>query len=59
VPMTRPRLADRERVLLTVQPAMTSATQRQGSAEEPSQVPLGDRSARDRAVAIDFHPDGC
>jgi hypothetical protein len=53
VPASPPGLADRERVRLTVRrdwrPVGASGTQ----AAQPA------RSVSDRAIALDYHPDGC
>jgi Protein of unknown function DUF104 len=53
VPRTRPALADREHVRLTIE--------RDSRQLEPSEArrALGSRTDRDFAVVLDFHPDGC
>lgn len=53
VPDNRPMLAEHERVRLTVERMPNEITP-----EEPGAT-ADQRADRDRAVALDFHPDGC
>ncbi len=53
VPATRPELAERERVRLTIE------RQSRDSARSEARPAGGLRKDGDLAVALDYHPDGC
>jgi hypothetical protein len=59
VPVTRPRLADRARVVLTVDAAKNMAARPEQYPEQGGRAPSDERSGCDLAIAMDFHPDGC
>ena len=57
VPAKPPGLAERERVRLTIEPAALAHADLSDVGERADRNILG--SQTDRAIALDFHPDGC
>jgi hypothetical protein len=57
VPATQPRLVDRERVVLTVEPASNSASASRAFTDRDAITRPA--SQPDHALVHDYHPDGC
>ncbi len=59
IPAERPRLAESARVRLTIETRLSEQTNSSSPPSDQGLSHVGLPTDRDRAVALDFHPDGC